>query len=186
MTSVLSESVVCEGWNVCLIWLLGDSATQPLLEMCDLPRLICVSEALPASSACFRNELFQAWQCRNHSHAQLCQYRLEFQHASSQIFTSPHALKLCPANLFQRMLVPLGHLWALVQEITHFLSGSGSLAAKWLSKRWKYSWKQPLLALCLLHKAILNQCAFVFYSCIAVLCMWAALYSQDFEVQHKS
>lgn len=92
------ECGVCGGWNVCLIWLLGDSATQPLLEMCDLPWLICVSEAQPASSACFRKELFWVWQCSNHSHAQLCQYRLELQSAGSQILTSPHALKLLPAE----------------------------------------------------------------------------------------
>lgn len=85
--------------------------------MCDLPWLICVSEALPASSACFRNELFQVWQCRNHIHAQLCQYRVELRSATFQILTGPHALKLLPSKPVSEAACTLGHLSTLVQEL---------------------------------------------------------------------
>lgn len=91
----------------------------------------------------------------------------------------------CPANLFERLLVPQG----IFQPWCRKLPISGEALGAWLQNDCPSDESIPesnlCLLLCPLHKAMLNQSAFVFYRGIAVLCVCAALYPQDLEGQHK-
>lgn len=78
---LVRECAVRGGMSVRLIGLLVHSARQPILETYELPWLVCVCEALPASSVCFRNEVLSRHncECTNQSSARLHQNRLKLQ-----------------------------------------------------------------------------------------------------------
>lgn len=121
---VLCESVVC----ICLP---VDSANQGILEIFELLWLICVTEALPASSVCFRNEVLpsltvQKWQ----SHTWLCQYRSNLKNVGFQNITSLNALKALPDKRVSEG--PFGSSLPRRRKLPTFWVFPRSLAAKWL------------------------------------------------------
>lgn len=131
--------------NVCLIWLLGVQLISLFrnvwLAMIDL----CLWG--PTSSfICLLQKCLLPSLTVQKSHPCLAVSTGWNSGASSHILPGPHALRLLPSKPVWEAACASGHLSTLVQEITHFWRGSGSLAAEWLPKWWKYSWKQPLLA----------------------------------------